>query len=89
MEARGTDLSALAARQARDIQSGGHPGGNLGTAAQAAERHRGHTRRLDSRQARRSDVVPPILALMAVKKKVTLYVDGDVMRAARVRAARD
>ncbi len=25
---------------------------------------------------------------MAVKKKVTLYVDGDVMRAARVRAAR-
>jgi hypothetical protein len=26
--------------------------------------------------------------MMAVKKKVTLYVDGDVMRAARVRAAR-
>ena len=28
------------------------------------------------------------MALMATKKKVTLYVDEDVMRAARVRAAR-
>jgi hypothetical protein len=29
-----------------------------------------------------------MMAIMATKKKVTLYVDADVMRAARVRAAR-
>jgi hypothetical protein len=29
-----------------------------------------------------------MLSIMATKKKVTLYVDEDVMRAARVRAAR-
>jgi hypothetical protein len=29
-----------------------------------------------------------MMAIMAIKKKVTLYVDADVMRATRVRAAR-
>ena len=29
-----------------------------------------------------------MMAIMAMKKKVTFYVDADVMRAARVRAAR-